>query len=77
MKMLLKDPEIEPYKMYLDFDSIEKIFYYNLYFVENTFTLKIELTHLSKKDVKKNKIKQNIKYEKFDLTKYTYILHFE
>ncbi|KKK60421.1 hypothetical protein LCGC14_3024510 [marine sediment metagenome] len=57
MKMILKDPEVESFKIYLDFDSIENIFYYNLFFIENNFTLKIELTHLSRKDVEEDKIK--------------------
>ncbi|KKK60284.1 hypothetical protein LCGC14_3025880 [marine sediment metagenome] len=77
MKMMLKDPEVESFKIYLDFDSIEKIFFYNLFFIESNFALKIELTHLFRKDVEEDKIKQNIKYEKFELTKYVYILHFE
>ncbi|HEC39471.1 MAG TPA: hypothetical protein ENI29_14620 [bacterium] len=75
--MMLKDPEVESFKIYLDFDSIEKIFFYNLFFIESNFALKIELTHLFRKDVEEDKIKQNIKYEKFELTKYVYILHFE
>jgi len=76
MKMMLKDPE-ESFKMYLDFDSIENIYYHNIFFVENNFTLKIELIHLFRKDVEEDKIKTSIKYEKFDLTKYVYLLHFE
>ncbi len=57
-------------KKHIDYDRIEQIFYDNIYFEDSSFILKIPLKSL---------IKQisydEIKIEKFDLSKYAYLLH--
>ncbi|KKL25125.1 hypothetical protein LCGC14_2408420, partial [marine sediment metagenome] len=55
-----------------DYDRIEQIFYDNLYFDKSGFVLKIPLLSLIRQISK-----DDIKIEKFDLTKYTYLLHHE
>ncbi|MBN1803482.1 MAG: hypothetical protein JW891_18375 [Candidatus Lokiarchaeota archaeon] len=55
--------------MHVDYDKIEKIFYMNIYFPSCNYVLK---THLASID--KNSNKRDVKIEKFDLTKYSYLL---
>ncbi len=57
-------------KNHIDYDKSEQIFYDNLYFDKSDFVLKIPLLSLIKQ-ISNNEIK----IEKFDLTKYTYLLH--
>ncbi len=58
--------------MYIDFDKNKQVFYINLYFDDYNISLKISLTGI------KNRISNDdIKIEKFDLTKYVYLLHYK
>ncbi len=57
---------------YIDFDKIKQIFYDNLYFEKSGFVLKIPLMSLIK-----HISNDDIKIEKFDLMKYTYLLHYK
>ncbi|MBN1216722.1 MAG: hypothetical protein JXA99_14945 [Candidatus Lokiarchaeota archaeon] len=55
---------------FIDFDRDQNVFYNNLYIKDCDFVVKIPL---SEEKIKPNKIK----IEKFNLTKYTYLLDYE
>ena len=65
-------------KMFIDFDPICKVFYHNFFFDENKMVLKIALTPSISDvntpiNVATSKKKFDLKYEKFDITKYMYL----
>ncbi|MFX0071515.1 MAG: hypothetical protein ACFFAO_10540 [Candidatus Hermodarchaeota archaeon] len=74
------------FKMYIDYDKKNQIFYHNFYFDEYKFVLKIALIpplngefgifNNDKKYVFGNN-SFDLKLEKFDLTKYVYLLYYE
>jgi hypothetical protein len=55
---------------YLDFDNRQKIFYYNIFLKENNCVIKIPI-------VEKTDKQTAIKTEKFQLTKYTFLINCE
>lgn len=55
---------------YIDFDKNNELFYYNLYSTDNKFVIKIPIYR-----IKNKKTKNKIKIEKFDLTKYTFLVN--
>lgn len=55
---------------FIDFDKINKRFYNNKYLDDFKIVIKMPLN-------KENKSKEDIKIEKFDLTKYTYLLAYD
>lgn len=57
---------------YIDFDKNNEVFYYNLYSKDVKFVIKIPIYRFKNKNKKKE-----IKIEKFDLTKYTFLLNCE
>ncbi len=59
-------------KKHIDFDNIEQIFYDNIYFEDNNFVLKVPLISLTKK----NNF-DDLKIEKFDLSKYIYLIPYD
>ena len=67
------------FKMFIDFDPVFKVFYHNFFFDENKMVLKIALTpSISDANIPINvatskKKFLNLKYEKFDITKYMYL----
>ena len=72
--------------MYIDFDPKKKVFYHNFFFEEFKFVLKIALTAsfiYEKKDYNKDIAESAsgdnvfLKYEKFELVKYIYLLSYE
>jgi len=76
-------PDIKPY---IDYDKLNMIFYHNLYFEEHKFVLKIPLEPLFIKGSfktdehfleKMNEEQENPRLEKFDLTKFVYILSYD
>ena len=56
--------------LFLDFDKNESVFYNNLYIDEYKLVVKTPINKREKHD-------NNIKIESFDLTKYTYLTHYE
>ena len=56
--------------MFIDFDKYEKIFYNNLYLDDFKIVIKMPL-------IKKENFQEDIKIEKFDLAKYTYLLSYD
>lgn len=80
-KNSLKHSEFD-FKMFIDFDSINKVFYHNFFFDEYKIVLKIALTPLLNNNDNFWDITTNngdcpdLKYEKFNLTKYVYLIHF-
>ena len=58
--------------MHVDFDKNNQIFYNNIYFKENNVVLKMPLINM-----RDNGIQDDIKLEKFDVTKYVYIIHYD
>ncbi len=56
---------------YIDFDKNNDIFYYNLYSNNDKFVIKIPIS----RSKNKNKKEKKLKIEKFDLTKYTFLLN--
>jgi len=70
------------FKMYIDFDPINKVFYHNFFFDEYKIVLKIALIPLLNDNDNFWDITTNngdcldLKYEKFNLAKYVYLLHF-
>ena len=70
-------------KMYIDFAPDIQVFYHNYFFDEYKFVLKIVLTpSLNEKDHFYDNAKNNgncldLRLEKFDLTKYVYLLYYE
>ena len=57
-------------KMFIDFDKKSKLFYLNYYLEDNHYVLKIPLKE-------KNESDSNIVIENFNLSKYTYLTHFD
>ncbi|TKJ24100.1 MAG: hypothetical protein CEE43_00015 [Promethearchaeota archaeon Loki_b32] len=76
----LKNSEVN-FKMFIDFDPTSKVFYLNYFFDEYKSVLKIALTSsLYDNDNFWDNTANNgdcldLIYEKFDLTKYVYLLH--
>ncbi len=76
----LRNTEFD-FKMFIDFDPICKVFYHNFFFVENKMVLKIALTPsvndantlMNLTTTKKEFL--DSKYEKFDITRYVYLIH--
>ncbi len=74
-------------KMYIDYDSNKQVFYYNFFFEEFNFVLKIALISLliyeennNYKDLEKIITGGSsifLKYERFDLAKYVYLLYYD
>jgi len=74
-------------KIYIDYDSNKQVFYYNFFFEEFNFVLKIALIspliydennyykELEKDITDGSSI--SLKYERFDLTKYVYLLYYD
>jgi len=56
---------------YIDFDKNNDVFYFNLYSKKDKFVIKIPIYG------SKNKKEKEVKIEKFDLTKYTFLLNWE
>jgi len=77
----LKNSEFD-FKMFIDFDPSNKVFYHNFFFDEYKSVLKIALTPLLNDNdnfwdiITNNGDCLDLKYEKFDLTKYVYLIHF-
>lgn len=74
------------FKIYIDFDPKKNVFYHNFFFEEVKFVLKIALTAsfiYEKKDYNKDIAEITsgdnvfLKYEKFNLAKYTYLFSYE
>ncbi len=57
---------------FLDFDKNKQVFYYNMYLKEYKFVIKIPISKLEKE-----KHTEETKIEKFNLTKYTFLLNYE
>jgi len=57
---------------FIDFEKKQKVFYNNLYLNEEKIVIKIPL-HLSNNNDNGN----GIKLDKFDLTKYTYLMSYD
>ena len=55
---------------FIDFDKYERIFYNNLYLDDYKIVIKMPL-------IKKENSQEDIKIEKFDLAKYTYLLSYD
>ena len=64
---------------FIDFDDENEMFYDNIYLNDYKLVVKIPMAGKSNVDVKieKTKKEQDIKVEKFDLTKYTYLLCYD
>lgn len=60
------------FNKYIDFDKRNEVFYYNIYLKDNKFVIKIPIYGLRSKNKK-----IEIKVEKFDLTKYIFLLNCE
>ena len=58
------------YKRFIDFDKQKEIFYDNLYLDEYHWVIKIPMIIESKQN-------EDLKVEKFDLTKYTYLISYD
>ncbi len=74
------------FSMYIDYDRFKQVFYHNFYFEENKCVFKIALTPPINKeglvinDENKDIIggdRFDLKIERFDLTKYVYLLYFD
>ena len=78
----LKNSDFD-FKIFIDFDPNFKVFYQNYFFEEYKIVLKIALTPPlnDNDDFWDNATNSgdclDLKYEKFDLTKYKYLLHFQ
>jgi len=57
-------------KKFIDFDKYNKIFYDNLWLDDQNFAIKIPLYENSIS-------KGNLKFDKFDLSKYTYLVAYD
>ncbi len=57
---------------HVDFDRGTQIFYNNIYFKENKMILKMPLVSMRERE-----IQNEIKIEKFDVTKYVYLMHYD
>ncbi len=85
-KKLEKNAELI-FKMYIDFDWIKRVFYHNFYFDEFKFVLKITLTPSLANESgdpveeyersKERKNQCDLKWERFNLSKYVYLLYYE
>ena len=81
-KQSLKNSDFD-IKIFIDFDPNFKVFYHNYFFDEYKIVLKIALTPplIDNEDfwdiATNNGDCLDLKYEKFDLTKYVYLLHFQ
>ncbi len=70
------------FKMYIDYDPINKVFYHNFFFDEYSFVLKLALTPILNNNDNfwdiptRDEDCPDLKYEKFDLSQYVYLLHF-
>lgn len=66
---------------FIDFDNRKKVFYDNIYLEDYKLVVKYPLARGESKEVmvklEKQESKDQIKVEKFDLTKYTYLLSHE
>jgi len=77
----LKNSEVK-FKMFIDFDLTSKVFYHNYFFDEYKSVLKIALTPLlNDNDTFRDMTITSgdcldLKFERFNLTKYVYLLHF-
>lgn len=60
------------FKKFIDFDEQKHIFYYNVYSNENKYVLKIPILKSERLSGEKE-----FKIEKFDLTRYTFLLNCE
>ncbi|MHA1147393.1 MAG: hypothetical protein ACTSR8_04045 [Promethearchaeota archaeon] len=56
---------------YIDIDKNKTVFYYNLYLKDHNCVVKIPIFN------RKANRRKDIKVEKFDLTKYTFLLNYE
>jgi hypothetical protein len=65
----LKDEELTISK-FLDFDKYKEIFYDNMYLDDYKIVVKLPLT-------KKQKAGKDMKINRFDLTKYTFLLSYD
>jgi len=74
------------FKKYIDFDKENQVFYHNFFFKKSAFVLKIALTPSLKFDDTyysenlndiKNENSLSLKYEKFKLTNYVYLMYFD
>jgi hypothetical protein len=67
------------FKKFIDFDNRNNNFYDNLYVSEENFVVKIPLASIEKKDSGKSDEKngKEMKLERFDLSKYTYLTGYE
>jgi len=80
-KKSLKNSEPD-FKMFIDFDPAFKVFYHNFYFTKYKIVLKTALTPpLNDDDTFRDMTITNgdcldLKFERFNLTKYVYLLHF-
>ena len=81
-----KDSDLK-IKMYIDYDPNNQVFYHNFFFEEFNFVLKIVLVSplIYEKNNYNNDLEKDItngssislKYERFDLTKYIYLLYYD
>ena len=81
-----KDSDLK-IKMYIDYDPEKHLFYHNFFFEEFNFVLKMALIssliyeeNNNYKDLEKNITggsSISLKYERFDLTKYVYLLYYD
>jgi hypothetical protein len=69
------------FKIFVDFDPCIRVFYFNFYLPPYKFVLKIPLTPPLNDNFQNNVTNSEdyltFKYEKFDLAKYVYIMHYE
>jgi len=61
-------------KKFIDFDKSKKLFFDNLYLIDEKFVIKIPIVE---KEKICEEINNKIKIEKFDLTKYIYLITYE
>lgn len=61
---------IKHIKKFIDFDKYENIFYNNLYLDDDRIVIKMPL-------ISKKSFQEDVKVEKFDLAKYTFLLTYE
>ncbi|MHA1291066.1 MAG: hypothetical protein ACTSQJ_00190 [Promethearchaeota archaeon] len=64
--------EMFPLSKFLDFDKDQKVFYNNFYLEDFKIVIKMPLVQKKNKDYRKD-----VKIEKFDLTKYTYLCAYD
>ncbi len=71
-KKLKKEKVEEKESWHIDFDRKYQIFYNNLYLVKNKFAIKMPLFCM-----KEQTLQDEIIIEKFDLTKYVYLINYK